>query len=369
MHDGIVWELALKPKNFELARTWQLPDPVDGDRIYDALLSGHTLEEVCILSEKMRRLCNQAAAELRAIAPESPDEQEQLAVAQAVALLFDSGANILEFYRLRDELGKQTAEPMGALARMRELVRLEIQNSSAMILLCESCPSLGYHSEAEGYKFFPEKLRHRICQLQTLLETEFPEVEQRICANLTPLAYYEGEEEHPGLKRYPMTKGSIEQASWEPVGESGNHRFRMAYDDEKIYLELESQEQVTFYICPEYRLLHPDVRVNFGPNGLLPFDSTHYMNEQMFGQNRDAERAKYRNCQILPGDGTHLLLTLDQKELGMDRMRPMKLKIVAGEEYWTKELPRPYTSVTLPRGNLGRYTQIPEDYGWIIPKA
>ena len=53
----------------------------------------------------------------------------------------------------------------------------------------------------------------------------------------------------------------------------------------------------------------------------------------------------------------------------MDRMRPMKLKIVAGEEYWTKELPRPYTSVTLPRGNLGRYTQIPEDYGWIIPKA
>nr|MBQ4318276.1 hypothetical protein [Clostridia bacterium] len=53
MHDDVVWKLALKPKNFSLARTWQGLDPIDGDRIGEALLNGHTLDEALTLANSM----------------------------------------------------------------------------------------------------------------------------------------------------------------------------------------------------------------------------------------------------------------------------------------------------------------------------
>ncbi|MBQ4161084.1 MAG: hypothetical protein IJD83_09155, partial [Clostridia bacterium] len=87
---------------------------------------------------------------------------EQLAVARAIGLLFEGGNRILEFYQLRDELGRGIGDANDILARMREIVAAEIENSAAMIPLCNTCASLGYHSEAEGFKFFPEKLENRI---------------------------------------------------------------------------------------------------------------------------------------------------------------------------------------------------------------
>ncbi len=59
------------------------------------------------------------------------------------------------------------------LAAMRQIIKDEITNSQRMIQLCREDSRLGYHSEAEGYLFYPEKLEARIKLLgKVLLECD-----------------------------------------------------------------------------------------------------------------------------------------------------------------------------------------------------
>ncbi|MDD5604248.1 MAG: hypothetical protein PHG48_09295, partial [Eubacteriales bacterium] len=174
MHDGPVWELQLKPKNFSLPRTWQTLDPTDGDRIGEALLSGHTLEEALTLTGRIAENWSQGLKTLNGLKAADGEKEEQQSVAATLGILFNSGHNILEFYLRRDMLGRGI-EPEDNLEKMRGIVLREIKNSRELTAFCIKDPRLGYHSEGEGFKFFPEKLEHRIAQLERLLKTEFPE--------------------------------------------------------------------------------------------------------------------------------------------------------------------------------------------------
>ena len=98
-----------------------------------------------------------------------------------------------------------------------------------MAELCEIDKRLGYHSEAENFKFFPLKLQHRIKQLENLLVTEFVEIEKRIADGLVPFEYYKGVEDD--VPHYQMGKGSLDNADWADLEKSSN--FRAAYDKEK----------------------------------------------------------------------------------------------------------------------------------------
>ena len=368
MHDSVVWKLSLLPKNLEPARTWQLVDPNDGDRICDALLTGHTLEEAFILCDRMRKSWQDGVKEFEKIESKHAEEQEQMTVASAIGILFDSGTNILEFYKLRDELGRQSGNALKILDRMKELVNLEIQNGKAMIPLCENCASLGYHSEAEGYKFFPEKINNRIEQLKELLDTEFPLVEKRISEGKTPLSYYDGVEDHDGLKRYPLKNCSVEKAEWENIGESGKHRFRMSYEGEKLYIELYSKDENTeFRLCPEFRLTVPDTVIRFNKEQKLYFTGAEYMYSHMFYERADEELFKYRNMEMSLKNGISFRFTLDIKELGLDKIRPMKMKFMADNEKWCKT-DRAVAPDIMPSGGLGKFDIIPDEFGWIIPE-
>lgn len=367
MHDGVVWDLALLPRNFSPSRSWQLVDPPDGDRINDTLLTGHTLEEALTLCRQMQQHWQQGMQILSGIPCQTSETAQMHAVAQAIGILFNSGTNILEFYHLRDLLGRGIGDARETLSRMRALVLLEQENSRKMIPLCNACGSLGYHSECEGYKFFPEKLEDRVERLQKLLETEFPQVEARLQAGLTPLAYYAGEEDHPSLKRYFMPLGALENAPWETFGADNAHRFRMSYDQSQLHLELQSSRQVTFLLCPEYQLLRSDVCVRFDQTGLMPFVSEDALYGQILGARAQEEKAKYQNIRFIDDGGTHLVITLDLRQIGADPIRPMKLKLVADGESWCQEPPRPLRPDTMPLGSLGKRHVIPEDYGWIIP--
>lgn len=378
MHDSVCWKMSLLPKNFAPARTWQLVDPVDGDRINDTLLAGHTLEEAIILCDAMRNDWNKGMEILSGIKCEHSEELEQLSVAGAVGILFDGGTNILEFYKKRDDLGRKVGDATKLLSEMRELILLEKQNSEKMIPLCEACPSLGYHSETEGYKFFPEKIRDRIEQLDELLATEFPLVEKRIAQGKSPLEYYDGVEDHDTVKRYNMPKCDISEAPWENIGDNADYRFRMSHDgNKKIFFELYAEKETTFLVCPEYRLTKTDVCVVFNKNGLCPFEYNQFIYDQMFGEKMEKEIAKYRNCKVLRDAGVHLIFTLDIDELGLDRIRPMKMKIAtkivqgAGLDYkaiqWCSEPERELRVDTMPKNTLAKPHVVPEDYGWIIP--
>ncbi len=368
MHDSVVWKLALKPKNFVPARTWQLVDPRDGDRIFDTLMSGHTIDEALTLCQKMSDSWNEGIKIIEKIKTEHKDEAEILNVSKAIGILFNGGKNILEFYKLRDELGKGEGIPQNIIKRMKEIVGLEKENSLSMIPLCKECKSLGYHSESEGYKFFPQSILDRVNQLDELIKTEFPEVEQRIAEGKTPLEFYDGIEDAPDLKRYSMPKGNISSAPWEQIGESGKHKFRMSYNDENLYLELYSQSDSVFLVCPEFNLMHADVPMRCRKDGSLFHNVDEFLYWQMFGEKAEKEKAKYRNVQSFDDAEVHLLYTLNLSEIGINKIRPMRMKFVAGGEFWCKEPERPLLPDTMPRAHLGKPEIIPEDYGWIIPQ-
>ena len=194
MHDGVAWELSLLPKNNSLPRSWLLPDVPDGDRIGECLFAGHTLDEAIELCSSLRDSWQVGLDTLPL-----PESDEGRTVSEAIGLLSRSAVNILEFYRLRAMLGKEEGAAAAILDEMELLVRREIENSTAMIALCEADRRLGYHSEAEGFKFFPKKLRHRIASLERLLSEEFTAVRARIDEGRAPLGYYyaEGEESLP----------------------------------------------------------------------------------------------------------------------------------------------------------------------------
>lgn len=98
--------------------------------------------------------------------PKNKERSADIRLAQAVGLQMESTANMLQFYLLREDMLYLKQDN---LAQMKQLVLGEITNTEKMCALCEKDPRLGYHSEAEGYLFFPEKLRARAELLRELL--------------------------------------------------------------------------------------------------------------------------------------------------------------------------------------------------------
>jgi len=341
MHDGVVWQLQLLPKNNPLPRSWLLLDTPNGDRMGDALQQSHTLEETLILCRRIRDHWQKGLALL-------PKEAvgEQATLAEALGILFDSGCNILRFYQLREQLGLLQGEPRAILAEMRQLVLLEMENSKKMLPLCLADNRLGYHSEAEGFKFFPEKLSHRIHQLQTLLETEFLEVEARLQKGLMPLGYYAAEEKDS----YPICRDP-ECAPWEAVG---NNCFRLAYDDHCVYLDIECPKDTQILFRFEGHLFHPICEV-WIKDGQLCLDSTTVKYRPLVGSEQEKEElSRY----LLTETATGYRITADRSHIcWTDSSRPFKLLLKLGDHHWKEEQDPVY--------HLGQGTTSAGEYGWV----
>ena len=176
LHNAIAWPLHLFPVDEPISPTWLLKHfpEVSGDRVGECLGYHHTLPEALELSRRMERLWDEGLAELLPLRNSYPNDEERLkdiGLAEAVGLQIRSAVNVLEFYRLREELLYLRKDNLAAMA---ELVRKEIANTRRMRELCLADSRLGYHSEAEGYLFFPEKLEARVALLEELLEKDFP---------------------------------------------------------------------------------------------------------------------------------------------------------------------------------------------------
>ena len=365
MHDSVVWDLQLEPKNFSLPRSWQTLDPTDGDRIAEALLDGHTLDEAVTLAGRMVTFWN---AGLRALGEAASGEgaadaerRGQFTVAAALGLLFEGGRDVLDFYRYRDLLGhgKKPAEYLDA---MRAIVERSIRQSEAMRTLCEADGRLGYHSEGEGYKFFPKKLDWRIGRLKKLLETEFPAVRRRIEAGKAPLAYYVGGEE--GIPHYRMSKTGLADAAWEPLSD-GVSAFRVAYDEKSVMLELSSPVRASFRLTPEFRLLWPESSAILAPDGGVTLGADAFMYFSLFGEREKRARERWRT-EVLPGEGTHLRVTVAREDAGWDGTTPMKLRVALenGDNGGRGAL---WCVEDAPVATLGKNDLSPGEFGWLMP--
>lgn len=176
VQDGPVWPLYLKQKMTSLPRTWQPDAAPAGDTISECFRN-HTLEEVCILMGDASATITKALEDFKAGLKNSSAMPEgidlTLSLYEAFALLFESGANILEFYQKRAKLFDSPPDALAIVDQLEHIVRREIRISERLHELCLLDPRLGYHSEAETYKFYPAKLQWRIESLQELLQTEF----------------------------------------------------------------------------------------------------------------------------------------------------------------------------------------------------
>lgn len=200
MHDGPAWPLYLIPRRKPLAPTWQIGYPPSGDYIAECITNGFTLDEVVPLCRRMAQRWNKGVRILKSLVPQASslpadrmsalqgERVRDIDLSTALGIQFQSGHNILRFYQIREELAEETesANRIAHLRKMRRIVGQELKITKELVSLAEADSRLGFHSEAEGYKYHPELLRWRIRQLQRLLDEEFPEVEAK-AANPEPL--------------------------------------------------------------------------------------------------------------------------------------------------------------------------------------
>ncbi len=351
MHDGIVWDYALKPHNFSLPRTWKLEDIPDGDRIGECLYNGHTIDEAIILCQKLVEDWESGCRLLEEI----DEENEIIEVAFALRLLFKSGLNALLFYNYRDALGYGLGKSAkDILAIMKNILLEEISNSQKMMELCKKNKSFGYHSEAEGYKFFPAKLKDRIEKLQVLLETEFAEVEDRIAAKLAPLEYYEGIEDGA---RFYKAGACLEKAEWQDL-DDGKSKFKVAITETEVQVELKSEERVDFFVCNEFRLMFPQSTYQFTHSGEKLIHRDGWSHQSLLDEKINAYLSLWEVKNLAVGEETHLLLVGQKTAVGYIK-RPYKflVKTTKGGS-WCKDMQ--------PVRVLGKTTQTPGDFGWIL---
>jgi hypothetical protein len=286
-------------------------------------------------------------------------DEEMYPLAKSIDILLDSGTNILKFYKLREQLGHGEGDPVSILSEMRALVLAEIDNSERMIPVCEADCRLGYHSEAEGFKFFPKKLRYRIEQLKTLLETEFVEVEERIKAGLVPLEFYEGRENGKLIDGYyPLKKCDIADAAREKIGNS-NASVAVSYSDDEIYLRFEGAPQTAYSFIFEYQLERPASEINLCA-GKISVDSQTTQHQSLFGEKKDAYLALHNVERTVEGGVEVTVVTVPRAEMGWTEDTPMRVRVQTGNELWIK-----YRS---PIVHLGKNHSDPACYKWLIPE-
>ncbi len=254
MHDGVVWPLHLKPVDEPLAPTWRQGYGASGDR-YGECLGGFSLDEVLTLCRSLSDKWTEGCTIFQALRPDFSDNSERLkdiGLVETLATQFESGYSILKFYALREKLcDESAAEWSEALAQMEAIAVAEIDRSKKMLAACEFDSRLGFHSEAECYRYFPAKIRWRITQLEALLNSDFPEIRERIKAGKKPF-------EAQTLKSYVCNCGKIESA--------GDFSWRADYAEGTLKIslcdgKLPSDEEDAVIIFVETKPFYPPQRL------------------------------------------------------------------------------------------------------------
>lgn len=194
MHDGPVWPLFLEPVDAPLSPTWQIgssttlkPWPPSGDRIGECIGEILTLEEVVELAKRITTSWDKGMSILSGLEKKYKDEPERLAeigVAEALGIQLKSGYNILNFYNIREKmLRSKDKKRLEMLNSLKKIINEEILLNERLLVLCSNDSRLGFHSEAEGYKYFPEKIQWRMDQLKHVLNYDIPRFKNIIRKN------------------------------------------------------------------------------------------------------------------------------------------------------------------------------------------
>ena len=365
MHDGPAWPLHLIPWDMPVSSTWLTYDMVGGDRIGECMLTGHNHEDALKLCRRMSVSWNEGNEILKKLENNGEYAKfEQQSVAGALALQFESGKNILRFYQLRDIVGFGNGDVTKALDEMEAIVYREMEISAALSKLCEKDNRLGYHSEAEGFKYFPEKLKWRIDKLQELLDTEFTLVRERVRKGELALPFYQGLEDS---KRYVIETSDIEKAKWDcfvtPEGEPDEDtKIRFAEDGDSYVMQLLSKGG-GYVVRAEFQLVHPHVPVTINAAGESCFPGPMY-SYAIYGERQKQEIAKWASVVRDTDAGKEITIRLKKADFDMIEGNAFRMKINrAGDK------PAAWKNDERMYERLISGTFSPDSYVFIIPKA
>ena len=221
MHDGPVWPLLLKPADAPLYPTWQIASsatlqrwPPSGDRIGESLGRILTHEENVELCRRMTFSWDKGIEifdELKSRYSDNPERILDIGVAKALGIQFRSGYNILNFYLLREKMFRMDGrERLEILQQMKNIVKEEIALNEELLELCIRDSRIGFHSEAEGYKYYPEKIKWRMSELEKLLKKDFPEIKKQISEDKLLFPEYTGKNPE-GLIAYSLKQNSLSE--------------------------------------------------------------------------------------------------------------------------------------------------------------
>lgn len=183
MHDGPVWPLHLRRAMTPLTRSWKPGNFPAGDAVGECM-AHFELPELAALTGELSRAWHDGVEILQRA--ERDGNELEFSLAEALDIQFASGNRILRFYLMRNALLENPADAPLLLDGMRKLAEAEIAASRRLAELCRQDARLGYHSEAEVYKYFPEKLEWRARELEHLLDTDFPLVRAALARGEKP---------------------------------------------------------------------------------------------------------------------------------------------------------------------------------------
>lgn len=265
LHNCIAWPLHLIPVNEPIAPSWilkQFPE-VSGDRIGESLGYHHTIDEALELCTQMNDLWQHGLARLEKLKDfylNDPPRLAEISLAGSVGLQIRSCCNLLKFYSLREDM---LFNKNDHLSEMADIVRDEIANSARMTELCENDKRLGYHSEAEGYLFYPEKLKARIELLEELLAEDFPSF------NINDPAWddYTGRSLNGRVARQNELNEMENNISWS--FQQNGHKLSFVINN------IEGKD-CTFFL--DINRNHPPLKIIFSADGSMTFSGSMYRN-------------------------------------------------------------------------------------------
>ncbi len=184
VQNGLTWPLHLIPRRSPLSPSWKINFPPSGDYLPHCFSHYFRHEEILTLCAEMSREWQKGLRLLRqayGAGTRTPAQTHELQIAEVIGLQFENTAAVLQFYALREKLAdtadRQTR--LRILESMEIVVQEEILRRRKLIPLLKSEPTVGYHSEAEGFKVTPELVESGINQLERLLSEEFPLLRKR----------------------------------------------------------------------------------------------------------------------------------------------------------------------------------------------
>ena len=343
LHHCIVWPLYLFPVNAPISPSWILKNfpEVSGDRFGEFLGFFHTLDEALALCLKMKELWGKGVEimeNLRQYYVDDPPRIADMDLASAIYLQIKSCCNVLEFYRKRERM---LFEKVDELDAMRAIVHDEIGNSEKMCALCSKDSRLGYHSEAEGYLFFPAKLKARIELLHELLNEDFP----RFDLESPWVKEYTGENPR-GTTALLYKKDSLRTADMFLLG--GNLSWQGEYDENNLYLTISGCRGKNLFLSIEPGRMSAAFSVTIRQGDVV------YCDKGIF---RTPPEIKYG----FSGNDLFLTIPLNIFDGFWRKNHPMRMNI------WSTDEPElHWVEPDLWPGRLQHGPFNPESFGWLV---